>query len=81
MLRAVKDKLCHMHVHNTRPGRGFIDHYADIKGPLDAPRLFNVLQELNYDGMIVLEVHRATETLEEKAAYGRHISKMMARRQ
>lgn len=80
MLRAVKDELCHMHVHNIRPGRGFIDHYADIKGPLDTSRLFRVLKELNYEGMIVLEVHRATETLEEKAAYGRHISKVMARR-
>jgi|GEM_PF-1890477 len=79
MLRAVKDELCHLHVHNIRPGRGFIDHYADIKGPLDVPRLFRVLKELNYDGMVVLEVHRSTETLEKKAAYGRHISKIMAR--
>jgi sugar phosphate isomerase/epimerase len=78
MIRAVKDELCHMHVHNVRPGRGFIDHYADIKGPLDSPRLFRVLKELNYKGMVVLEVHRATETLEKKAAYGRHISKIMA---
>jgi sugar phosphate isomerase/epimerase len=77
MLRAVKDQLCHLHVHNIRLKSGFIDHYADIEGPLDATRLFRVLNELNYDGMIVLELHRDTETMEEKAAYGRHISKIM----
>ncbi|MGB0578584.1 MAG: alkaline phosphatase D family protein [Limisphaerales bacterium] len=77
MLRAVKGKLIHMHVHNVRPGRGFIDHYADIKGPLDTPRLFRVLKELNYRGMVVIEVHRDTETLEQKATYGRYISELM----
>tara|TARA_Y100001934_G_scaffold11661_1_gene14757 strand:+ start:6382 stop:7068 length:687 start_codon:yes stop_codon:yes gene_type:complete len=78
MLRDVNDKLIHMHVHNIRPGRGFIDHYADIKAPLDTPRLFRVLKELNYQGMVVLEVHRDTESLEPKAAYGRFISRIMA---
>lgn len=79
MLRAVRAELCHMHVHNVRPGRGFIDHYADIKGPLDVPRLFRVLKELDYDGMVVLEVHRSTETLEKKTAYARYISEVMER--
>ena len=77
MIRRYKGRLWHMHIHNSRPSEKWKDHYGDLDGPIDIARVIRTLNEVGYDGMMVLELHRQNETMEQKARFGWYVSELL----
>jgi len=78
LVRELGKSLFHLHVHNVRLS-DWRDHRSVPEGVIDFPRLFQVLREINYEGLFVIELEEP-EMIEKARKSGRYLSWLLNER-